>query len=226
MLLNKTKNCAQCKLATVYGSNDNLEVSCNSDDFVHKRAFQQYERNAANFCDGYQEKPKNNNDSGTVDYRAGFIAQDKAFEFMLAGKSEFILHSTKTNEDFKFKLDKKDSKYNAGEFIYFVSLKVGRIDQYAGVMWFNSNTSEFNFKEKVDGPVKASSVEIRSLLFVLNKLYKEDTVQYLEVYHVGKCGRCGKKLTTPESILTGLGPSCSKNLGIPRIKLKKARGQK
>lgn len=221
MLLNKTKNCAQCKLATVYGSNDSLEVSCNSDDFVHKKAFQQYERNAANFCDGYQERQKNNNDSSTLSYRAGFIAQDKAFKFMLAGKSEFILHSTKTNGDFKFKLDKKDSKYNAGEFVYFVFLKMGRTDQYAGVMRFNPNSSEFEFKEKDGGPVKANSIEIRSLMFVINKLYREEAVQYLEVYHVGKCGKCGKKLTTPESILTGLGPSCSKSLGIPRVKLRK-----
>jgi hypothetical protein len=28
-------------------------------------------------------------------------------------------------------------------------------------------------------------------------------------YHSGKCGRCGRRLTTPESITTGLGPVCA-----------------
>jgi hypothetical protein len=28
------------------------------------------------------------------------------------------------------------------------------------------------------------------------------------VYHAGTCGRCGRTLTTPESIRTGLGPVC------------------
>ena len=29
------------------------------------------------------------------------------------------------------------------------------------------------------------------------------------VFHAGTCGRCGKLLTTPESIRTGLGPVCA-----------------
>jgi hypothetical protein len=33
--------------------------------------------------------------------------------------------------------------------------------------------------------------------------------QEVEVYHAGKCGRCGRLLTTPESIKTGLGPVCA-----------------
>jgi hypothetical protein len=28
------------------------------------------------------------------------------------------------------------------------------------------------------------------------------------VYHSGRCGRCGRELTAPESILSGLGPVC------------------
>ena len=32
-----------------------------------------------------------------------------------------------------------------------------------------------------------------------------------EFWHEGRCGKCGKKLTTPESIERGLGPECAKN---------------
>jgi hypothetical protein len=32
----------------------------------------------------------------------------------------------------------------------------------------------------------------------------------IKVYHSGKCGKCGRKLTTPESIKSGLGPYCGK----------------
>ncbi len=38
----------------------------------------------------------------------------------------------------------------------------------------------------------------------------------MQVYHSGKCGKCGRKLTTPESILTGLGPTCSARAGVAR----------
>lgn len=32
-------------------------------------------------------------------------------------------------------------------------------------------------------------------------------------YHDGCCGRCGRKLTVPESIRTGLGPECASKMG-------------
>ena len=30
-----------------------------------------------------------------------------------------------------------------------------------------------------------------------------------DVHHEGKCGKCGRPLTVPESVKTGLGPICS-----------------
>jgi len=30
----------------------------------------------------------------------------------------------------------------------------------------------------------------------------------VEFYHSGNCAKCGRKLTTPESIKNGLGPIC------------------
>jgi len=32
----------------------------------------------------------------------------------------------------------------------------------------------------------------------------------VEVWHQGKCGRCGRKLTVPESIENGIGPECAR----------------
>lgn len=34
-----------------------------------------------------------------------------------------------------------------------------------------------------------------------------------EVWHEGRCGRCGRALTDPESIARGLGPECWEILG-------------
>lgn len=35
-----------------------------------------------------------------------------------------------------------------------------------------------------------------------------------DIKHVGKCGKCGRTLTTPESLDTGFGPECADQLGI------------
>jgi hypothetical protein len=32
--------------------------------------------------------------------------------------------------------------------------------------------------------------------------------------HAGKCGRCGRKLTVPQSIETGIGPECASIMGL------------
>jgi hypothetical protein len=42
-----------------------------------------------------------------------------------------------------------------------------------------------------------------------------DLAGKIEVRHAGKCGRCAKKLTTPQSVDTGIGPECAKLMGIP-----------
>jgi len=36
----------------------------------------------------------------------------------------------------------------------------------------------------------------------------------LQVWHEGRCGRCGRSLTTPESIALGIGPTCAERMGI------------
>lgn len=39
-----------------------------------------------------------------------------------------------------------------------------------------------------------------------------DLPDFLTFYHLGRCGRCGRKLTDPESINRGLGPKCAEDM--------------
>jgi hypothetical protein len=212
-LISNIKDCAKCRKSLSFCTSDNLEIVCNSEDALHNRLFYKDGRYCANRCDGYEPVDKS---------RDGKIEQDKALAFMLAGKSEFILHSTKTGDDFKFKITKKESnkKDSEEEFVYFVNILHGSESTYAGHMRFNKNTNMFEYFKGQKGKIEPKDLAIRSLIFVLNKLMRNEIVGNLEVYHTGKCGKCGKKLTTPESIVTGLGPQCSKYLGIPRIKVR------
>lgn len=208
--LKSIKDCANCSYSITYGSPDCLDVICNCDDVLAKNLFDRDGRYCAGSCNMYNAIEKSPD---------GRIEQSKALQFILAGKSEFILHSTKTNEDFKFQIVKKDSTNSKYKYVYFLNVISGHEKIYAGHLFFNEDTRMFEFNQGKKGKVAANELNIRSLLFVLNKLIRCEHVGNLEVFHVGKCGKCGKKLTTPESILTGLGPTCSENLGIPRIKL-------
>ena len=48
---------------------------------------------------------------------------------------------------------------------------------------------------------------VQWLLYKLN--LRQELPESVEFMHSGTCGRCGRKLTTPESIQTGLGPVCA-----------------
>ena len=43
-----------------------------------------------------------------------------------------------------------------------------------------------------------------------------------EFRHEGRCGRCGRALTVPESIDTGFGPHCAAEMGVPWTKTDEA----
>lgn len=38
---------------------------------------------------------------------------------------------------------------------------------------------------------------------------KSEKIDQCEVWHDGRCSRCGRKLTVPESVASGLGPVCA-----------------
>lgn len=209
MVLNLTNKCNTCKNSILFGNNGNIDaVICNSINTSDRKNFNEHGTKYGDFCVSYEYEARKI-------VRKCRIEQSTALEVLLAGNSEFILHSTKTNEDFRFKLCKQKKKDNANEFIYFVNYWLNGEYVYAGLLWFTE--SEAKFSTGKNGKMPANSKEIKSLLFVINKLFNQETVQFLEIYHTGRCSKCGKKLTDLDSMLTGLGPTCSKNLGIQRI---------
>jgi len=44
-----------------------------------------------------------------------------------------------------------------------------------------------------------------------------DRSHQLRIWHRGFCGRCGRPLTVPSSIATGIGPDCAERMGISMV---------
>lgn len=158
---------------------------------------------------------------------SGEIDKSKALQFMLAGCSEFTLVSGKTGTKLRYKLDKKvsiQSKDGENQFIYWLNTtEKSGTPIYAGVVYFDTNDNQFKFGKGARGNLNKEDIRVKSLLYVLNNLYNNNIQINVKIFHTGKCGKCGKKLTDPVSILTGLGPHCAKQCGVPMAKLSKAR---
>ena len=53
----------------------------------------------------------------------------------------------------------------------------------------------------------------RAFQYLLDYMGGKTEAKSLEIWHEGRCGRCGRKLTVPSSIESGIGPECASKLG-------------
>jgi hypothetical protein len=60
--------------------------------------------------------------------------------------------------------------------------------------------------------ISKDAQSVKVFEYVLNKLKTNTLPDFIEAWHEGKCGKCGRTLTVPSSILNGLGPECVKSL--------------
>lgn len=132
------------------------------------------------------------------------IENKDALKFMLSGKAEFTMVSLKTMKHLSFRLIKKTDN------LYWLFTKDGKSMVFAGTLVFKEKENCFFFSQGGKGKLSINDTQVKSILWVLNKLVKNIFDIPVEIHHVGKCGCCGRKLTTPESIKLGLGPICFK----------------
>jgi len=75
------------------------------------------------------------------------------------------------------------------------------------------------------------SPRVKILQWALRVIWQQYAGEYElptthSIQHAGRCGKCGAKLTNPESLNTGLGPDCAAQLGVYTTGYIKAREQK
>lgn len=124
-------------------------------------------------------------------------------EFVFAGNSIFTLVSKRTGHRFTYGVRKAK---NAD--VYFVNLLVGPNNMkdymYLGIVKSNGR---FALTEKSRNGWEAQSV--KAISWFLSHIESDQ----VEMYHAGRCGRCRRRLTVPESIISGIGPECAKAMG-------------
>jgi hypothetical protein len=119
-------------------------------------------------------------------------------QFLLAGNAIFTVRSKRTGTRFTYRIKRSKTKG-----LYLVSVLRGP-DNEKDFTFFGSivnGTFHQSRKSRLysDAP---SSVAFRWFWGHVDS-------DQIEIHHAGKCGRCGRKLTTPESIEKGLGPYCA-----------------
>ena len=137
-------------------------------------------------------------------------------EFVFAGNARLTLVSKKTGARFTYRVSAADGD---GPASHFVSVLTGPDNEgdytYLGlyrwqdVMRSGPGHYEHGRKSAIspDAP-SAKAWQWFDMLTIGRGLIPTD----LEIYHENHCGRCGKLLTTPESVTRGFGPECAGRL--------------
>lgn len=126
--------------------------------------------------------------------------------FILAGRARVTLVSGRTGARFTYQVRMNDRDPT----IWFVSVLAGasNVDDYRflGTIFGRSNPSAFVHGRKSSFADDAPSS--RAFAWAWRFLAKGEAPPECEVWHEGRCGKCGRVLTVPESIASGIGPVC------------------
>ena len=136
---------------------------------------------------------------------SSILAKESVPEFTLGGNATITIRSSSLAKRYTYKIQQHKDDKN----LYFIKLLRGQDNEndYSYIGCYYSDTQYFHpcktwkFEQKENWPHSIKMID-----FFFKHLY--NLPDRLEVYHEGKCARCGRKLTTPESIKSGFGPEC------------------
>lgn len=134
------------------------------------------------------------------------IEHSKALDFITAGNATFTVKSLKTGVRFTYKVTMPEDNDN----MLFINLLTGTDNE-------SSYSYIFHLYQKDGVPMLVHSKKARitedapacvAFKYVFYNLLVGKEMPLVEIWHEGRCGRCGRKLTVPESIDSGYGPEC------------------
>lgn len=132
--------------------------------------------------------------------KVGQLSHEKAINFIFGSKAFVTFQNPITGNRFTYRV----TKHKTDE-IFFVSVLTNP-DTYQ----FIGSIKNFVFKYSKKSNISLDARSIIVFEYVLHHLGMGTLNTSIEIFHDGKCGKCGKQLTDPISVEYGFGPKCRK----------------
>lgn len=133
-------------------------------------------------------------------------------EFLTAGHAIFTV-TNPSGEYYTYRVS-APADQNELKPIWFVSLLTGpnnlRDYTYLGLLRhdFNDNT-KLVVHTTAKSKYTPDSKPFKVIQWAVKKIQEGTLPEGYDIKHIGRCGVCGRELTTPESIDSGIGPICA-----------------
>ena len=127
-------------------------------------------------------------------------------KFLMGGHAIFTMTDQERSIRYTYKLDAPKGREDA--MVRYVSFLTG--PNNSNDYWYIGLMTDKEFRWTKKSRVKPTTISFRYFKALHKYLFidKKPLPSHIEIRHEGKCGRCGRKLTVPESIDSGFGPMC------------------
>lgn len=130
--------------------------------------------------------------------------------YILGGKSTFTLKSARTGAHLTFKV--RQPKPDAP---HFVSVMTGT-DNESSYTFLGTVFNGADYRHGRNSRIGTDAPSAQAFVWLWRNVTANGAIPVdgAELLPSGKCCRCGRTLTTPESIAAGIGPECAGRLGL------------
>jgi hypothetical protein len=132
-----------------------------------------------------------------------------AKNFIFGGKATITLKNNATEERRTYKITQPKKEKDNDKAVYWVSVMTGS-DNEKSYSFIGSVFGKDTYRHSAKSKLNPQNTSVRGFEYLLNAIKTDKIAPTMEIWHEGVCCRCGRKLTVPESIETGIGPECSK----------------
>jgi hypothetical protein len=129
------------------------------------------------------------------------------FNFFFGGDARFTVKSGKSGKHWTFRIRKaKDSD------VYFANLLTGS-DNEKSYTYIGLTSRDKFLRLTTNSRFKEQSIPVIVFRWALDKVKNRKSIPAgYQIIHEGRCCRCGRTLTDPESIRLGIGSECIKKV--------------
>jgi hypothetical protein len=152
---------------------------------------------------------------------------DDIFRYVMAGRATLTLVSRTSGLRFTYRVESKyvrpDENETPEQFAArqreafagarFVKVLTGP-DNTRNYTYLGHINAQHQFRSDKQSKVGEDAASFRAWAWFWDVLMRRlPKLDQLEVWHNGRCSRCGRALTVPESVSSGLGPVCAEEIG-------------
>jgi len=144
----------------------------------------------------------------------GKLENARAKEYILAGDAVLTFRNSETGNRFTYRISRpKDADEKCPHFVKARTGSGSDNGQYAyfANIWPDEKRGLKGLQHGRRSQLTYDDLSVQAFAWIWDHI--DDLPDSIEVWHEGRCLRCGRQLTVPESIAQGYGPECIQRTG-------------